>query len=141
MGRAEGAVDGSGFGHAHLGVVENQGRNIAGMGFPVAGEPTAFGRFIDRGLEDPAVLLGAAQRQQRLDLDARAMVGFRQVEQLGMSDVKLCLLRVRSPIGKCAQSLLLLCNANVTHSAVHVKRKIPKPAFGICLVDPRNVLV
>jgi len=39
---AQGSIDGAGFGHAHLGVVEDQGRNIAGMGVAVADEATAL---------------------------------------------------------------------------------------------------
>jgi len=42
VGLAEGAIDGTGFGHAHFGVVEDQGRNIAGMGVAVADEAAAL---------------------------------------------------------------------------------------------------
>jgi hypothetical protein len=42
-------------------MVENQGRNIAGMSITVANEAAAFGRFIDRRLEHPEVLFGAAE--------------------------------------------------------------------------------
>jgi hypothetical protein len=55
-----GAIDGAGFGHAHSGVVEDQRRNIAGMGIALADEATALGRFIDRGFEHPKVLLQAS---------------------------------------------------------------------------------
>ena len=43
VGFAEGAVDSTGFGHPHLSVVEDQGRDVAGVGVAVADEPTAFG--------------------------------------------------------------------------------------------------
>ena len=60
VGLAQGAIDGAGFGHAHLGVVENQRRDIAGMSVAVAHEATALGRFIDGGFEHPEILFGAA---------------------------------------------------------------------------------
>jgi hypothetical protein len=61
IGLAQGAVDSAGFGHAHLSVVENQGRNVTGMGVTVADEATAVGGLIDGGLEDPKVLLGPTE--------------------------------------------------------------------------------
>ena len=42
VGLAKGAIDGAGFGHAHFGVVEDQGRDIAGMGVAVADEAAAL---------------------------------------------------------------------------------------------------
>jgi hypothetical protein len=60
IGLSEGAIDGTGFGHAHFGVVEDQGRDIAGMGVTVAHEAAALGRFIDNSFEDPEVLLRPA---------------------------------------------------------------------------------
>jgi hypothetical protein len=42
VGLAQGAIDGAGFGHAHFGVVEDQGRNIAGMGVAVPDEAAAL---------------------------------------------------------------------------------------------------
>jgi hypothetical protein len=41
-------------------VVEDQGRNIAGMGVAKAHEATALGRSIDNSFEDPEVLLRPA---------------------------------------------------------------------------------
>jgi hypothetical protein len=61
VGLAQGAIDGTGFGHAHLGVVEDEGRDVAGMGVTVADEAAALGRLIDRGFEHPEVFLGTAQ--------------------------------------------------------------------------------
>jgi len=43
VGLAQGAVDGAGFGHAHFGMVENQGGNIAWMGIAVAHEAATLG--------------------------------------------------------------------------------------------------
>jgi hypothetical protein len=43
VGLAQGSIDGPGFGHAHLGIVENQRRDIAGVGVAVADEAAAFG--------------------------------------------------------------------------------------------------
>jgi hypothetical protein len=43
IGLAQGAINCSGFGHAHLGVVEDQGRNVTGMGVTVPNKATAFG--------------------------------------------------------------------------------------------------
>jgi hypothetical protein len=64
------------------------------MGIAITDEAAAVGGLIDGGLEDPEVLLWAAEGKLGLNLDARAMVGFRQGEQLGMSDVELCSVRV-----------------------------------------------
>jgi hypothetical protein len=62
VGLAQGAIDGAGFGHAHFGVVEDQGRNIAGMGITVADEATASRRFEYCRLENPKVLFGETKR-------------------------------------------------------------------------------
>ena len=72
---AERPIDGAGLGHTHLGVVEDEGGDVAGMGIAVPDEAAALGGLIDRGLEDPEVLQGAAQRQDRLGMDAGAMLG------------------------------------------------------------------
>jgi hypothetical protein len=61
IGFAQGAIDGAGFGHAHLGVVENQRRDIAGMSFAVTNKAPALGRFEDCGFEHPEVFFGATQ--------------------------------------------------------------------------------
>jgi hypothetical protein len=61
IGLAQGSIDGAGFGHAHLSVVENQGRNVTGMGVTVPNKAAALGRFIDGGLEHPKVLLGPTE--------------------------------------------------------------------------------
>jgi len=60
VGLAQGPIDSAGFGHAHLGIVENQRRDIAGMSVAVADEAAALGRFVNRGLEHPEVLLRTA---------------------------------------------------------------------------------
>jgi hypothetical protein len=69
-----GAIDGAGFGHTHFSVVEDQGRNIAGMGVAVTDEAAALGRFIDRGFEDPIVLRRTAKRRDRLGVNANVVV-------------------------------------------------------------------
>jgi hypothetical protein len=89
-----GAIDGAGFGHAHSGVAEDEKRNIAGMSITVADEATAPRRFEDSVLEDPEILLGATQSQHRLNLDPRTMAGFCEGEQLSMSDVERCFVRL-----------------------------------------------
>ena len=61
IGFAQGTIDGTGFGHTQLGMVEDHGGNIAGMGVTVTNEATAFRRFEDRRLEHPEVFLGAAE--------------------------------------------------------------------------------
>jgi hypothetical protein len=77
VGLAQGAIDGAGFGHAHLGIVENQRRDIAGMSVAVADEAATLGRFIDRGLEYPEVLLRPAQCKCWLNVDTSAAVPLR----------------------------------------------------------------
>jgi hypothetical protein len=67
---AQGSIDGAGFGHAHLGVVENQGRNVTRMGVTESNKAAALGRFIDCGLEDPEVFLGAAECKNGFGLNS-----------------------------------------------------------------------
>jgi hypothetical protein len=83
----QGTVDGAGFGHAHLGVVEDQGRDVAGMSVTVADEAPALGRLVHRGLEDPEVLLGAAQVDYWIDVDPDTTSLSRQSEQFGMGNL------------------------------------------------------
>jgi len=87
VGLAQGTIDGAGFGHAHLGVVEDQGRNIPGMGVAKAHEATALGRFIDGGFEHPEILFGTAERQDGLRLDTKAVVPQGQAQECRMSDI------------------------------------------------------
>ena len=87
IGFTQGVIDGAGFGHPHLGVVEDQGRDVAGMGITVPNKPTTFGGLIDSSLEDPEVLLGATEGNLGLDLDTSAVVPRCNFEQLGVSDV------------------------------------------------------
>ena len=58
IGLTEGAIDGSGFGHTHFGVVEDQGRDVPGMGIAITNKPATLGGLVDRSLKDPKVLLG-----------------------------------------------------------------------------------
>ena len=43
IGLAQGAIDGAGFGHAHLGVVKDEGGDVTGMGIAIADEAAALG--------------------------------------------------------------------------------------------------
>jgi hypothetical protein len=76
IGLTQGAIDGPGFGHAHLGVVEDERGDIAGMGITIAHEAAAVGGLIDGGLEDPEVLLGMAEGKHGFDVDTSAVVSF-----------------------------------------------------------------
>jgi hypothetical protein len=60
VGLAQGAIDGASFGHAHLGVIKDERRDIAGMSVAVTDKAPAFGRLKYGGLEDPKVFLGTA---------------------------------------------------------------------------------
>jgi hypothetical protein len=73
IGLAQGAVDSAGFSHAHLSVVEDQGRNVTGMGIAIADEAAAVGGLIDGGFEHPEVLFGPAKWQNRLRSDPTAV--------------------------------------------------------------------
>jgi hypothetical protein len=84
VGLAQGAVDGAGFGHAHLGVVEDEGGDVAGVGVPVPDEAPALGRLIDRGLEHPEALPGLAKGEHRLSLDAVAMASLGESQQISV---------------------------------------------------------
>jgi hypothetical protein len=53
VGLAEGAVDGAGFGDAHLGAVD-QGGDVGGISVAVADEAARAGTLIDGRLEDPS---------------------------------------------------------------------------------------
>jgi hypothetical protein len=80
VGLAQGAIDGTGFGHAHLGMVEDQRRDIAGMSVAIAHEAAALGRFVDRGLKDPEVLLWSAQRNYRFCHDPATTFAQREAQ-------------------------------------------------------------
>jgi hypothetical protein len=69
IGLAQGTVDGAGFGHAHFGMVENQGRNVTGMGVTVPNKATAFRKLENRCLKDPKILLRSTKVEDRLDMD------------------------------------------------------------------------
>jgi hypothetical protein len=69
IGLAQGTVDSAGFSHAHLGVVEDQGRNVSWMGVTVADEATAFRKLENRCLKDPKILLWSTKVEERLDMN------------------------------------------------------------------------
>jgi hypothetical protein len=54
VGLAEGAVDGTSLGDAHLGAVD-QGGDVGGIGIPVADEAARASRFVDGRSEDPPI--------------------------------------------------------------------------------------
>jgi hypothetical protein len=76
IGLAQGSIHGPGFSHTHLGVVEDQGRDIPRMGIAVANEATALGGLVDDSLKNPKVLFGATEYDYRLHLDASAAALF-----------------------------------------------------------------
>jgi len=55
-------------------VVEDEGRDVAGMGIAIADEPAALRGFIDGGLEDPEALLGAAEGQHRFGRNPTTLI-------------------------------------------------------------------
>lgn len=87
VGLAQGAIDGAGFGHAHLGVVEDERRDVAGMGITVADEAAAFGGFVYGSLEDPEALFGMAQWEHRLGLNAVAVAPLSQAQQIAVGNI------------------------------------------------------
>jgi len=60
IGLAQGTVNRTGFGHAHLSVVEDEGGDVAGMGIAIAHKPPACGGLVNSGFEHPEVLLRTA---------------------------------------------------------------------------------
>ena len=83
---AQGTIDGAGFGHAHLGIVEDQRGDIAGMSVAVADEPAAFGGLEDRGLEHPEVLLRSAQRKDWLRMNPTTTMAHGKTQQGKVAD-------------------------------------------------------
>jgi hypothetical protein len=74
VGLAQGTIDGAGFGHAHLGMVEDKGRNVAGVGIAIAHEAPALGGLENGGFENPEVFSRPAQWQHRLGRDSATML-------------------------------------------------------------------
>src|SRR5690242_8223911 len=74
IGLAQGAVDGTRFGHAKFSVIEDERRDVARMSVTVANEPAALGGLENGGFEDPKVLLGTAQGESGFDVDADTVV-------------------------------------------------------------------
>jgi hypothetical protein len=87
VGLAQGAVDGAGFGHAHLGVVEDEGGDIAGMGIAKAHKPAAIGRLVDGGFEDPEVFLRSTKWENGLCDDARTPFFLCELQEFAVRDV------------------------------------------------------
>ena len=77
VGFAQGAVDGSGFRHAHFGAVDKE-RDIGRIGVAVADKAGgALGR-VDRCLQDKPTRRGIAKRIDGLNVDATAFLATRQ---------------------------------------------------------------
>jgi hypothetical protein len=87
IGLAQGAIDGAGFGHAHLGIVENQRRDIAGMSVAVADEATALGGLEYGSFKDPEVLFLAAQGKHRFCHNPVTTLTQRETQQIPVSNI------------------------------------------------------
>ena len=57
------------------------------MGVAVTDEATALGRFINRGLEHPEVLLGVAQGEYGLGLNALTVLSEGHSQEVRMTDI------------------------------------------------------
>ena len=84
IGLAQSTIDGASLGHSHLGVVEDKRRDVARVGVAIAHEPATLGRLVDRGFEDPEVLLRPAQGKHRLGMNAIAVASLGQPQQVAM---------------------------------------------------------
>lgn len=69
-------------------MIEDQGRDIAGMGIGITDEAPAPDGLVDSGLEHPEVLGGPAEGQDGLGGDAGAVVLLSDAQQIGVSDVR-----------------------------------------------------
>jgi hypothetical protein len=78
VGLAQGAIDGAGFGHAHLGIIENQKRGIAGMSVAVANKAAAPRRFEDCRVEHPEVLFRPTLGEHWFSRDPSTVIAFRK---------------------------------------------------------------
>ena len=68
-------------------MVEDQGRDVAGMGVAEADKATTPGGFVDNGLEDPEVLCWTAEPKDGLRVNAGTMGFVGDSEQVGVRDV------------------------------------------------------
>jgi hypothetical protein len=84
---AQGTIDGTRFGHAHLGLVENQSRDIARMSVAVADEASASKRLEDCRLKHPEVLFGAAECQNGFGLNTPTPLMKCNFQQIRMTDI------------------------------------------------------
>ncbi|MBZ5672283.1 MAG: hypothetical protein LAO04_21500 [Acidobacteriia bacterium] len=80
IGLAQGTVDRTGFGHAHLSVVEDQGRNVSWMGVTVADEATAFQKLENRCFKDPEILFRSTKVEDRLDMNTGTVLSCCQLK-------------------------------------------------------------
>jgi len=84
IGLAQSTIDSPSLGHSHLGVVEDKRRDVARVGVAIAHEPAALRRLIDRGFEDPEVLLRPAEGEHRLGMNAFTVTSLGQPQQVTM---------------------------------------------------------
>jgi hypothetical protein len=84
IGLAQGSIDGPGFGHSHLGIIEDQGGDIAGMGVAVTHKPAALSGLIDSCFEDPEVLVRVAEGKYGFSDDTRTMVTLGLLKQIAV---------------------------------------------------------
>lgn len=68
-------------------MVEDERRDVAGMGVTVTGKAAALGGFVDRGLEDPEVLCRTTEREHRFRGNPDAVLLLGNPKQLGVSDI------------------------------------------------------
>ena len=80
VGLAQRAIDGASFGHAHLGVVEDEGRDVSRMGIAVPNEAAAFGCFKDCRFKYPEILLGSTQWKHRLSDNSLTSLALGQLQ-------------------------------------------------------------
>ncbi len=80
IGLAQGAINCSGFGHAHFGMIEDKRGDVAGMGVTVADEATAFRKLENRCLKDPKILLWSTKVEDRLDMNTGTVLSCCQLK-------------------------------------------------------------
>jgi hypothetical protein len=88
IGLSKGPIDRSGLGHAHLGIVEDQRRNITGVGIAIADETAAFRGLVNGGFEDPEVLFWTTEGGDRLSVNPFAMEPVCHVQEITMGNIR-----------------------------------------------------
>jgi hypothetical protein len=78
VGLAQGTIDGTSFGHAHLSVIEDERRDIAGMSVAIADKPSTFGCLKDGSFKHPEVFLRSTQREHWLSYNPLTLLALGQ---------------------------------------------------------------